>query len=248
MSALGETFTFDLEGLMMGADKTRAAFEAAEPFPHVVIDGFLTPAALAAALEAFPRADSGVWNLQDWTIEGHRVSLKKACSEELQIPVPIRRILRELNCSLFLRYLWQATGIPLLMPDPTWLGNAIFLIEPGGFLNVHADYSNHFETRLDHRVNLLLYLNHDWREEYGGHLQFWQPGVAEPIRSILPIANRCVIFDATSRSFHGHPQPLTCPPDRTRNCLAVSYYTNGRPEGATFEPHETIWTFNPYLT
>jgi hypothetical protein len=86
MSALGETFTFDLEALMLDTDKTRAAFTAAEPFPHAVIDGFLTPAALAAAVEAFPPADARRWNLQDWTSAGslhveslpHRLSLRGA--------------------------------------------------------------------------------------------------------------------------------------------------------------------------
>lgn len=247
MSVFGETFTFDLERLMMDADKLRASYDAARPYPHVVIDNFLTPEALEAAIAAFPPGDSNVWQLQDWSYHGHRVSNKKACNEELQIPVPLRRIMRELDCSLFLRCLSMITGIRLLLPDPTWLGNAIFLIEPGGFLNAHADYSNHFEAGLDHRINLLLYFNRDWREEYGGHLDLYELGTPTPITSIMPIANRCVIFDATSKSYHGHAKPLACPPGRSRNCIAMSYYTNGRPALPGWERHDTLWTPNPYL-
>jgi 2OG-Fe(II) oxygenase superfamily len=244
---LDDNFAFDLEGLMMDAGTTRAAFESGKPFQHVVIDDFLKPDALAESAASFPRPDSNVWSVQDWVIHGQPVSRKKSCNEELQMPVPIRRIMRELNCSLFLRYLNQLTGIPLLVADPTSFGNSIFLIEPGGFLNVHADYSHHFEAGIEHRLNLLLYLSQDWREEYGGSLEFWEPGVGAPTKSILPNANRCIIFSVTSQSYHGHPKPLTCPPGRTRNCLAVSYYTIAKPGAPTTEPHETIWTPNPYL-
>ncbi|MBI3512682.1 MAG: 2OG-Fe(II) oxygenase [Proteobacteria bacterium] len=215
MSVIGETFTFDLEGMLMDADKTRVAYQAARPFPHIVIDDFLAPDALDAAIAAFPPPDSSVWLVQNSTVRGHPVSVnKKACNEELQIPVPLRKIGRELNCSLFLRFLSIATGIPFLLPDP--IGNALFLIEPGGFLNLHADYSHHLDSGLEHRVNLLLYFNRDWPEAYGGHLEFHRPGDAAPPRGFLPIANRCVIFDSTSESYHGHPRPLTCPPGRTR--------------------------------
>ena len=242
MSVIGETFTFDLEGLLLDAEKTRGAYQAAQPFPHVVIDDFLAPAALDAAVAAFPPANSPVWLQQNSVVRGHPVSVKKACNEELQIPVLLRKILRELNCSLFLRFLSIATGIPLLLPDP--LGSALFLIEPGGFLNAHADYSHHLNVELEHRVNLLLYFNPDWPEAYGGHLEFYRPGEPAPIQTMLPIANRCVIFNSTAESYHGHPRPLTCPPDRMRNCLAVSYYTCARPEAPR---HETLWTYNRHL-
>ena len=41
---------------------------------------------------------------------------------------------------------------------------------------------------------------------------------------ILPIFNRCVIFQTDAKSFHGHPHPLTCPEGRRRNTLALYYY------------------------
>jgi Rps23 Pro-64 3,4-dihydroxylase Tpa1-like proline 4-hydroxylase len=245
MSLLGESFTFDLEGLMMGADKLRAEFLAARPFPHLVFDDFLAPDALAEAIAHFPKPGDHVWQAEDFVAQGQRVSRKKACNEELQFPVPLRKILRELNSTLFLRTLSMATGIPDLLADPGFHGAGLFLIEPGGYLNVHADFNVHFVTRLDRRLNLLLYLNPDWRDEYGGHLELWQPGVPGPSKSILPIANRCVIFATSSRSFHGHPKPLSCPPGRSRNCLSTYYYTNGRPEAERTPAHETIWTPNP---
>ena len=238
---IGETFSFDLDRLFIAAEEIRARYEVAQPFPYVVIDDFLTPAALEAAIAAFPPASASIWDLHDWTIQGHRVSLKKGCNEELEVPVPIRRIMRELDCSLFLRFLSKATGVPLLIPDPTWLGNNLILIEPGGFLNAHADFSNHFQNGLDHRLNLLLYLNPDWQDAWGGQLELWRPGASGPETSIVPIANRCVIFGTTKTTFHGHPSPLRCPLGRSRNCVSVYYYTNGEAGQLADKFRNTAW-------
>jgi Rps23 Pro-64 3,4-dihydroxylase Tpa1-like proline 4-hydroxylase len=244
--AFGEAFCFQFGRLLGEVDQARIAYAKAEPFPHAVIDDFLTEEALIEALAAFPTADAQIWQNDDFVISGHRVSLKKACCDELHIPVPIRKILRELNSSMFLRYLSILTGVPNLLIDPSFIGSGMFLIEPGGFLNVHADFNVHFLNKLDRRLNLLLYLNLGWRDEYGGHLELWRRGQAGAVQSILPIANRCVIFSTSDNSFHGHPVPLTCPPGRSRNCLSLYYYTNGRPDEERSEPHNTIWAPNPH--
>ncbi|MBI3513894.1 MAG: 2OG-Fe(II) oxygenase, partial [Proteobacteria bacterium] len=217
---------FEFGRLLNGVEQARVDYRAATPFPHIVIDDFLTQEALVEAIAAFPPAEDPLWQIEDYVVQEHKVSHKKACNEELRMPVVIRRILRELNSSLFLRYLSTLTEIANLLPDPAFVGSGMFLIEPGGFLNVHADFNVHFLNKLDRRLNLLLYLNLGWQEEYGGHLELWQQGVARPTKSVLPIANRCVIFSTTDHSFHGHPRPLTCPPGRSRNCLSLYYYSN----------------------
>ena len=63
---------------------------------------------------------------------------------------------------------------------------------------------------------------------------------------ILPILNRCVVFNTTSNSYHGHPDPLTCPEGITRNSIALYYYTNGRDDGFESErEHSTLWQARP---
>jgi hypothetical protein len=64
-------------------------------------------------------------------------------------------------------------------------------------------------------------------------------------RKILPVFNRCAIFNTTSTSYHGHPTPLACPPDRTRKSIASYYYTNGRPEEEVSEVHSTLFQHRP---
>jgi hypothetical protein len=239
---MGEQFTCNFERLVADVPATRVAFDAGEPFPHVVIDDFLTQDALIEAIAAFPPSGAPIWKVDDFNI-----CRKKYCSEELHIPAPLRRVIRDLNSTLFLRYLSNATGIDYLLPDVTFAGSGLFLIDPGGYLNVHADFNVHFLNKLDRRLNLLLYLNLGWRDAYGGHLELWRDGGAACEKAILPIANRCVIFATTDQSFHGHPKPLSCPPDRSRNCISIYYYTNGRPDAERTAPHNTLWRPNPHV-
>jgi hypothetical protein len=106
---------------------------------------------------------------------------------------------------------------------------------------VHADFNRQSKLKLDRRLNLLLYLNPDWKEEYGGHFELWNEDMTAPVRKVLPIFNRCAIFSTTSTSYHGHPIPLTCPPGRTRKSIAIYYYSNGRPEEETRTAHNTLF-------
>jgi hypothetical protein len=106
---------------------------------------------------------------------------------------------------------------------------------------VHADFNKHRDFGLDRRLNLLLYLNKDWREEYGGHLQLWNRDVTRCEAKVLPIFNRMMVFGTTDFTFHGHPDPLQCPEGMTRKSLALYYFSNGRPAEEITGEHSTIF-------
>ncbi len=111
------------------------------------------------------------------------------------------------------------------------------MIAKGGKLGIHADFNKQPTNGLDRRVNVLLYLNESWKEEWGGHLELWDS--KECVTKINPIMNRMVVFNTSSTSFHGHPHPLTCPDDVFRKSLALYYYTEGRPEKT--QSHGTLF-------
>ena len=75
----------------------------------------------------------------------------------------------------------------------------------------------------------MVYLNENWEESYGGHFELWEKDMSKSSVKILPLFNRIAMFSTTGDSWHGHPDPLSCPPDRSRKSLALYYYTNGRP-------------------
>ena len=89
-------------------------------------------------------------------------------------------------------------------------------------------------------MNLLLFLNRDWEEDYGGHFELWNDTATRCEKKVLPIFNRAVLFDTDATSFHGHPHPLDCPEGRRRNSVAVYYYTLDRPVSATFDGPQLV--------
>jgi Rps23 Pro-64 3,4-dihydroxylase Tpa1-like proline 4-hydroxylase len=141
--------------------------------------------------------------------------------------------------------LGQLTGIDDLIVDAQLLGGGVHLVKPGGVLRVHADFRRHLSYNLERRLNLLLYMNPDWREEYGGHLELWDREMKTCVERVLPIANRCVVFNTTDDSYHGHPRPLACPEGMLRCSIALYYYTADRPNQVDGRVHSTAWQLLP---
>ncbi len=229
----------DLSHFVDKGHQLKAAYAAAEPFPHLVIDDFLPPEVLDGILEEFPNPEEIDWITYD-TSEEKTLRSKS----ELQISEATRLLLYQLNSSTFLNFLEELTGIEGLVPDPHFLGSGLHQTLPDGYMKIHVDFNHHKRLPLEHRLNLLIYLNKDWREEYGGHLELWNRDMSQCVRRILPIFNRCLIFTSTETSYHGHPDPLTCPKDRSRRSLATYYYTIPS-SGLSSNLHRTLWKSRP---
>ncbi|WP_238705113.1 NAD-dependent epimerase/dehydratase family protein [Parasedimentitalea marina] len=130
----------------------------------------------------------------------------------------------------FIAFLEQLTGISPLYPDPDLVGGGLHEIYTGGFLNTHADFNFHPKTGKHRCLNLILYLNADWQEDWHGQLELWSENLdGEPVR-VAPTLNTAALFRTTETSWHGHPKPLACPEHVSRRSLAVYYYTDW-PEG-----------------
>nr|WP_246408527.1 2OG-Fe(II) oxygenase [Parvularcula dongshanensis] len=106
------------------------------------------------------------------------------------------------------------------------MGGGFHEIGRGGHLSVHADFNHHKLMDVERRVNVLIYLNDDWKDEYGGQLELWNEDMTEKVKSVVPLANRCVMFTTTGDSYHGNPNPITHPEGRTRKSIALYYYTS----------------------
>ena len=141
------------------------------------------------------------------------------------MPERIKDTLLLLNDSWFLKKLEVLTNIGNLVSDPKLHGGGMHCTKRMGKLDVHIDYSLHPELKLERRINLILYLNSDWDESYGGGLELWNKDMTQCVKSIEPKFNRAVIFNTTDISYHGHPSPLMCPEDKCRKSLAWYYLT-----------------------
>lgn len=211
-------------------------YRSAEPFPHIAIDGLFRDSDLQRVLDVFPNVRE-----LDWAAFDNSHEKKLGYRHGTLLPEVIELFLYRMNSYVMLQFLERLTGIEGLIPDPYFGGGGLHQIEPGGFLGVHADFNVHPLLKLDRRLNMLVYLNKDWEDEYGGALELWDRDMSRCVKSIAPVFNRTVIFSTTDTSFHGHPKPLACPPDRTRRSLSLYYYTNGRPEDERSAPHDTIF-------
>ncbi len=209
----------------------------ARPFPHVVIDGLFEDDAVQAVLDEFPAPGATDWarfdNPRERKLGFHH--------ERTAISPKIRAFLEEMNSFEMLLFLEKLTGIDGLIPDPYFGGGGLHQIERGGFLGVHVDFNVHPKLHVHRRLNLLLYLNRGWREEYGGHLELWNADATICEKRILPLFNRTVTFSTTDTSFHGHPHPLTCPEGWTRKSVSLYYYTCDRPDAERSSSHDTIF-------
>ena len=163
-----QAFYFDPDYLSDVAARYSAGYNTAKPFPHVVIDNFLPEAVTQRILDEFPSPDS-----EDWYRWHQRTERKLQSTAELGMGPVTRQVLNQFNSSAVMDFLEALTGIEHLVPDPHYWGGGLHQIERGGFLKVHADFNHHSRLDLERRLNLLLYLNRDWREEWGGQLELW---------------------------------------------------------------------------
>jgi hypothetical protein len=211
----------DLDVLEEQLPKLRAAYRSASPFPHIALDGFLLPEVAHSGEDEFPPPD-----------RSHGVNYVHANERKYANPDPtswgptLQAIWRELTSARFISFVSELTGIDGLVTDDTLEGAGLHQTQTGGFLNIHADFTVHPHRRhLHRRANLLVYLNEDWPESYGGDLELWSRDMKTREEVIAPIGNRAVIFTTGADTWHGHPEPLRCPPDRARRSLAIYYYT-----------------------
>ena len=199
-------------------------YKSAQPFPHCVIDNFYDELALNDVLGEWP---------EKMSYKEARTSVKAHLSDYWAMGPGTRAVMHDLNSKWFLGELEKLTGYENLMSDPYLKGGGLHFIPPGGWLDIHADFNWHEELQAIRRINLLLYLNKDWK--WNGDLLLCDKD-KNPVHKISPIFNRCVIFNTTSESYHGHPEPLVSP--RPRMSIALYYYQKAeRPDWV----HSTLY-------
>lgn len=200
------------------AESLAKTFAEAKPFPSIVIDDVLSVSS-AEIDESWPDMSWPHWahNLPTYQTKKH------VCSNLEVLPSLLREIVNEMCAPTFLRFLEKVTGIDALLADPHLNGGGLHLSGPGGVLMPHTDFHTLREFWLFRRLNVILYLNDDWQEQWGGSLKLYQKGKREADQSIVPVFGRMVIFCTDARSVHGFPDPIAG--GHWRRSIALYYYT-----------------------
>jgi len=214
-----------------------------EPFDHWVIDNFL-PIETARKLSS----EFMDYNYPKWYCYNNPLENKKTCNDWWEFPSKTYELFMHLSSSNFVQQIKELTGIQSLYPDIGLHGAGWHIHGTGGKLNVHLDYSIHPKLNLQRKLNLILYLTEDWNFTWGGGLVFWshdkKKNKPKELKKVIDnVFNRAILFDTTQNSWHGFPEPITCPEGTYRKSIAF-YYLTDPPENvdkrkrALFTPYE----------
>ena len=242
-----------LKDLKTQAIQLKEQYKSAKPFPYIVIDNFLPEGIMDLVLKEVQAHPDWYWDPTEYVsnfqinkmftpspeidndaFEQSMTLLKKHCPFTMHV-------LEYLNSQEVLTFLEDLTDIKDLSSDPYWLGGGLHQTRSGGKLGIHADFNIHKFLQVHRRINMLIYLNKDWKDEYNGELELWERDMSSRAQKIKPIFNRAVIFNITDDAYHGHPIPLNVPDDIGRYSLALYYYTKDRPEHEKGPYHEVLW-------
>lgn len=230
-----------LQTLLDEVENSSKAFREAWPYPHIVVDSLFEPAVADEIVARFPKMESMSRAYNDV------FSKKNEHSDVESLGDPfLRQVLDELDGEPFRAFLQKLSGIGDLEADPERHGGGFHQGGDGSFLDIHADFNIQPNSGKHRRVNVLVYLNPGWEEEWGGHLELWDQEKAKH-RRVAPLHNRCVIFESTDTSYHGYSK-IKVPAGVTRKSIAAYYYTEKAPAGVEVRPHLTMWQAVPSLS
>ena len=223
-------------------EAVREQYRNARPFPFVKIDNFLDAAAAREIAASYPSFDNAAQ--QGITFKTVNERRKVQVTDAKLFPEPVSRLNDLLASKQFLADLSYITGIKSLLADDELVGGGMHITGPGGRLDVHLDFNYIEDRRLHRRLNLLLYLNPTWDDDWGGHIQLWDTDVKVCHHDYAPVFNRCVVFETSDVSYHG-VTPVTKDAPFPRQSFATYYYTKEAPAHWKGVSHSTIFKARP---
>lgn len=228
----------DINSLQDRLTEIRNDYQSKKPFRYTMFEGFFKKEISDQIYNSYPTITDGRWD--GTTYIDQKNKFQKTTFENGSVFIDV---FKELNSPEFLKWLGGVTEVPDLLGDNELFGGGLHQSIQGAFLNVHVDYNIHPKTKLHRRLNVLVYMNKDWRDEYQGQLELWDLSNNRKVllATYAPLFNRCVIFETNEISYHGHPKPLKTPEGVNRKSIATYYYTEKRPGEEMALEHNTIY-------
>jgi hypothetical protein len=227
------------------AAEIQTEFQHAKPFRHVAVDNFLLSDDCESLLRDFPAFDE-----KGATNELGLIGRKAVVERVTRISPFYRAFYNYINSEAFLNAMSKLTGIPDLIADKSLFGGGTHNNLSGQGLDVHIDFNVDERTMLHRRINLLIYLNKEWKEAWGGAIELHSnprnPAVDETV-SFLPVFNRALIFETNEYSWHGFRR-IVLPADKqhlSRKSFSIYLYTKDRRPEEVVAPHTTFYVPQP---
>ncbi len=226
----------NFEKLQKDKEQLKSDWNSKKPFRYMCYDNFFYTDKAESILKMYPNVAQGTWDGTTYIHQKNKYQQTKFEQDSI-----FKSVFDELNSQQFLDFLSEVTGIENLVGDEKLFGGGLHQSLAGAFLNVHVDYNYHPETKYHRRLNVLVYMNKDWKDEYEGHLQLWDMSKKVMLENIAPLFNRMAMFETNEISYHGHPVPLKTPNGISRKSLATYYYTAERSSEEIVGDHNTLY-------
>lgn len=220
----------------------RRRFDTAQPFRFLAIDDFLDADFAREVAASYPSFEDA--RRMGFEFRAVNENRKVQITDATRFPEPVQRLNQALASPAFLEDLSAITGIPKLLADEKLAGGGIHMTGASGRLDVHVDFNLIEDRGLHRRLNILVFLNPEWPEAWGGQIELWDRDVKHLHHGFLPVFNRCVLFETSEISYHG-VAAVRCPEGFARRSFAAYYYTEEAPAGWDGRFHNTIFRARP---
>ncbi|MEM8583636.1 MAG: 2OG-Fe(II) oxygenase [Bacteroidota bacterium] len=193
-------------------------FYAGHPCPYIVIDNFFRPEVADQLYNNFPK-------VEDMKVKRKSLNENKVEDYKFERWHPVFSDAKSsVTGEEFCEVMSKITDIDGLFVTTDNTGAGIHQGANNSYVDVHIDYNMSTQFNAWRRINMLVYLNKNWKDEYGGHLTLWDKGMTKMEKKVLPSFNRAVVFLTDENSPHG-VNKVNVPEGETRKSFYVYYYT-----------------------
>lgn len=197
-------------------EEFKQSFLHAIPFPNLAIDGICDDAKLYELYSKIPKIDTPS---ADYVFAKNKYEK----SRYKELGGVFEELYNDLTSDRFRKWLTFITNEDVFIDD-TFYGGGIHQGRKGSFLDMHADFNYHpLHKNWFRNLNLLLYINKDWKKEYGGELKLEDKRTREKTEIDVPI-NRLAIMHCRGYTLHGY-DPINFPEGTYRTSIAAYAYT-----------------------
>ena len=200
-------------------EELKKKFVGSEPFDNIIIPNFFSEEFAESLFQQFPTdIENGKWHKYNNPLE-----IKFAYDDVKNLPIVLKDAFYLLSTKEITEKINILSGINSLEYDPYLHGAGLHAHPSNGRLHMHLDYEKHPHLDKERRLNIIVYLTKEWKEEWNGETQLWDKDMKNCIVKSPVKFNTAFIFKTNDVSWHGLPEPITCPEDILRKSLAYYY-------------------------